>query len=270
MALYVVATPIGNMEDITLRAIRTLREVDLIAAEDTRKTALLLSHYEIKTPMTSYYEHNKLAKLDYILGMAAEKDLALVSEAGMPGISDPGFELIREAAARGIRIVPIPGPSAVITAVAASGLPTDQFVYLGFLPRRAGPRRRFLESVARETRTLVAFEAPHRIRDTLESILLSLGNRRIAACREITKLHEEIFRGTVQQAIDHFQEPRGEFTLVLEGAALETETLSLEEAVAMLKDLREQGLGARDAAARVAEASGLSRKELYKLWLKQA
>lgn len=270
MPLYVVATPIGNLEDITLRALRTLHEADVIAAEDTRKTALLLSHFDIKTPLTSYYEHNKLAKLDYLLGLAAVKDVALVSEAGMPGISDPGFELVREAAARGISVVPIPGPSAVITALAASGLPTDQFIYLGFLPRRASVRRSFLESVARETRTLVAFEAPHRVSASLETILQALGNRRIAACRELTKLHEEIFRGTVQEAIAYFREPRGEFTIVIEGVTGEPESLSLEEIVGMLEACREQGLGAREAAAKVAEVSGFRRKELYRLWLKQA
>lgn len=269
MALYVVATPIGNLEDITLRALRVLREVDVVAAEDTRKTSLLLGHYEIKASLTSYYEHNKLSKLDYILGIAAQKDVAVVSEAGMPGISDPGFELVREAIARGIAVIPIPGPSAVITALAVSGLPTDQFVYLGFLPRRASARLSLLASVSQDPRTLVMFETPHRLRAALGDILNGLGNKRIAVCREMTKLHEEVFRGDVQQAIAHFQVPRGEFTLVVEGASKTAEPLSLDETLGMLESLRKQGLGAREAAAKVAEVSGLKRKELYRLWLKQ-
>ncbi len=215
--LYVVATPIGNLEDISRRALRTLAEVSLIAAEDTRKTKRLLATYDIKTPMTSYYEHNKRTKLDYILAKLEEGDVALVSEAGTPGISDPGYELIAAAGGRGIAVVPIPGPSAIITALAISGLPTDRFTYIGFLPRKSGERRRRLESVADEQGTIIALEAPHRLRAALGDILLTLGDRRIAVCRQLTKLHEEVFRGTINQALEHFMEPRGEFTLVIEG-----------------------------------------------------
>jgi len=215
--LYVIATPIGNLEDISLRALRLLREVKLIAAEDTRKTRHLLNAYNIKTPLTSYHEHSKRAKLDYLLDYLEKEDLALVSEAGMPGLSDPGYELIVAAIERGISVVPIPGASAVITALVVSGLPTDQFLYVGFLPRRKGQRQRLLSSIVDEPRTIVAFETPHRLGDALNDIEEILGDRRISVCRELTKVHEEIFRGRVSQAREHFVEPRGEFSLVIEG-----------------------------------------------------
>jgi len=215
--LYVIATPIGNLEDISLRALRLLREVKLIAAEDTRTTRRLLNAYDIKTPLTNYHEHSKRAKLDYLLDYLEKEDLALVSEAGMPGLSDPGYELIVAAIGRGISVVPVPGASAVITALVVSGLPTDQFVYLGFLPRRKGQRQRLLSSIADEPRTIVAFETRHRIREALSDIEEILGDRRLSACRELTKVHEEIFRGRVSQAQEHFAEPRGEFSLIIEG-----------------------------------------------------
>jgi 16S rRNA (cytidine1402-2'-O)-methyltransferase len=215
--LYVIATPIGNLEDISLRALRLLREVNLIAAEDTRTTRHLLNTYNIKTPLTSYHEHSKRAKLDYLLDYLEKEDLALVSEAGMPGLSDPGYELIVAAIERGISVVPIPGASAVITALVVSGLPTDQFLYVGFLPRRKGQRQRLLSSIVDEPRTIVAFETPHRLREALSDIEEILGNRRLSVCRELTKVHEEIFRGRVSQAREHFVEPRGEFSLVIEG-----------------------------------------------------
>jgi len=216
-ALYVIATPIGNLEDISLRALRLLREVKLIAAEDTRTTRRLLTAYDIKTPLTSYHEHSKRAKLDYILDYLEKEDLALVSEAGMPGLSDPGYELIVAAIGRGISVVPIPGASAVITALVVSGLPTDQFVYVGFLPRRKGQRQRLLNSIAEDRRTIVAFETRHRLTEGLNEIAEILGDRRLCVCRELTKVHEEIFRGRVSQAREHFAEPRGEFSLVIEG-----------------------------------------------------
>ncbi len=216
-ALYVIATPIGNLEDISLRALRLLREVKLIAAEDTRTTRRLLTAYDIKTPLTSYHEHSKRAKLDYILDYLEKEDLALVSEAGMPGLSDPGYELIVSAIERGISVVPVPGASAVITALVVSGLPTDQFVYVGFLPRRKGQRQRLLNSIAEERRTIVAFETRHRLTEVLNEIEEILGDRRLCVCRELTKVHEEIFRGRMSQAREHFAEPRGEFSLVIEG-----------------------------------------------------
>jgi len=215
--LYVVATPIGNLEDISLRALRVLREVKLIAAEDTRKTRRLLNAYNIETPLTSYHEHSKRAKLDYLLGYLEKEDLALVSEAGMPGLSDPGYDLIVAAVERGISVVSVPGPSAVITALVVSGLPTDQFVFVGFLPRRKGQRQRLLSSISDEARTIVAFEAPHRVREALTDIEEILGDRRVSVCRELTKVHEEVFRGRMSQARKHFAEPRGEFSLVIEG-----------------------------------------------------
>ncbi|MDH4367991.1 MAG: 16S rRNA (cytidine(1402)-2'-O)-methyltransferase [Dehalococcoidia bacterium] len=215
--LYVIATPIGNLEDVSLRVLRVLREVKLIAAEDTRKTRRLLNAYNIETSLTSYHEHSKRAKIDYLLGYLEEEDLALVSEAGMPGLSDPGYNIIVAAIERGISVVPVPGPSAVITALVISGLPTDQFIYVGFLPRRKGQRQRLLSSIGDEPRTIVAFEAPHRLREALVDIQDILGDRRVSVCRELTKVHEEVFRGRVSQAREHFAEPRGEFTLVIEG-----------------------------------------------------
>ncbi|MEE9198205.1 MAG: 16S rRNA (cytidine(1402)-2'-O)-methyltransferase, partial [Dehalococcoidia bacterium] len=215
--LYVVGTPIGNLEDISLRALRVLREVSLIAAEDTRVTRRLLARHEIRTPTTSYHEHNKVAKLPKLLEHLQNGDIALVSEAGMPGLSDPGFELIGAAIERGIEVVPVPGPSAVLTALVVSGLPTHSFVYLGFLPRRKGERRRLLASLVDEPRTIVAFEAPHRLITTLQDLSELFNQRPLAVCRELTKLHEEVFRGTAQEALHHVREPRGEVTLVIRG-----------------------------------------------------
>jgi 16S rRNA (cytidine1402-2'-O)-methyltransferase len=266
--LYVVATPIGNLEDISLRALRVLREVSLIAAEDTRKTKRLLKAYGIQTPMTSYHEHNKKEKLGYLLHCLEQGDVALVSEAGMPGVSDPGYELIGAASRAGIPIVPIPGPSAVITALVVSGLPTDRFLYLGFLPRRASARKQMLKSVAQETGTLVILEAPHRLQATLNDLQLILGNRQMAVCRELTKLHEEVFRGSASQAIARFAEPRGEFTLVIEGKTEEKPGKPDEDIKKRLYNMQRSGLKAKEAIARVAEETRLSRRELYRTWLK--
>jgi 16S rRNA (cytidine1402-2'-O)-methyltransferase len=267
-ALYVVATPIGNLEDISQRAIRILKEVKLIAAEDTRKTRQLLTAYDIKTPTTSYHEHNKLTKLDYILSRLAQDDVALVSDAGMPGISDPGYELISALSAKNISIIPIPGPSALLTAVVVSGLPTDRFLYLGFLPHKSGERRKFLKINSSEKATLVLFESPHRINDSLQDMLEELGNRRIAVCRELTKIHEEVFRGTIQQAMERFTEPRGEFTLVVEGNTEIKPKPEPEEILEQLKIMQQSGLTAKEATSSLAAESGISRKELYQTWLK--
>ncbi len=266
--LYVVATPIGNLEDISLRALRILREVKLIAAEDTRRTKRLLVTYSIKTRMTSYHERNEWAKLDYILRCLEEGDVALVADAGMPGLSDPGYELIVAANQRGIPVVPIPGPSAVTTALAISGLATKRFIYIGFLPRNTSGRRRVLESVASEYGTIVVLESPHRLQEALNDILLVLGDRRAAVCRELTKLYEEVFRGTVSQAIEHFAEPRGEFTLVIEGKREEDRPQLSEAIEAGLQLMRQAGMTAREATTRVAKETGLSRRELYRAWLK--
>ena len=265
MALYVVATPIGNLEDISLRALRTLREVKLIAAEDTRKTKRLLDTYDVKTPMTSYHEHNKWTKLEYILNALMGGDVALVSNAGMPGMSDPGYELIVATSQRGIPVIPIPGASVVITALVISGLPTDRFIYLGFLPRKSNGRRRLLETLAEEAATIVALESPHRLLATLDDIRFVMGDRKIAICRELTKIHEEVFRGRISQAIEHFTQPRGEFTLVIEGKVGRKPQLT-PDIERQLRQMRQSGLTVKEAIARVSE-SGLSKKELYRAWL---
>ncbi len=266
--LYVVATPIGNLEDITLRAIRILSEVGLIAAEDTRKTRLLLNAYGIKTRLTSYHEHNKRAKLSYLLDCLQVKDLALVSEAGMPGLSDPGYELIVAATQRGIQVTPIPGASAVVTALVVSALPANQFTYLGFLPRKNTERIRLLQSIAHEHRTIVAFESPHRLLSSLNDIAQVLGNRRIAIVRELTKIHEEVFRGSISEAVDHFQQPRGEFTLVIEGEKEAEKPVLTSDIEQELCQLQNQGITAREAVKQLSLATGLSRRELYQAWLK--
>lgn len=266
-SLYVVATPIGNLEDITLRALRILREVGLIAAEDTRKTRRLLSHYDIKTPMTSFYEHSKLTKLDYILNFLENKDVAIVSEAGMPGISDPGYELITAAIDREIPVVPVPGPSAVVTALAVSGLPAERFTYIGFLPRKQGDRRKQLESVAAEPGVIVAFETPHRTQAALADILSVLGDRRIAVCRELTKLHEEIYRGTVSGAMAYFTGPRGEFTLIIEGNKEKGKLPEIQDTRDKVAALVNEGASAKEAVAIISNKTGMPRRELYRLFI---
>jgi 16S rRNA (cytidine1402-2'-O)-methyltransferase len=269
--LYIVGTPIGNLEDVSLRALRILAEVDLIAAEDTRRTRKLLAHYEIETPLTSYHEHNKLTKLDELLSTLQQKDVALVSEAGMPGLSDPGYEFINAAIAQGIPVVPVPGPSALITALVVSGLPTDSFLYLGFLPRRQKQRRQLLASVAGERRTLVAFEAPHRLRASLADLKAVLGERRIALARELTKMYEEVWRGSISQALAHFEEnpPRGEFTLVIEGAREERVTWDEERVMEALAELLAEGVERKEAIKAVADLAGWPKREVYKVALRE-
>ncbi len=267
--LYIVATPIGNLEDISLRALRTLREVKLIAAEDTRKTRRLLTTYDIKTSVTSYHEHNKWTKLDHILNYLESEDVALVSNAGMPGISDPGYELIVAANQRGISVVPIPGPSVVTTALVISGLPPDRFSYIGFLPHKASGRRRLLKSIADEHSTIVALESPHRLLAALNDILLILGDRRVAVCRELTKIYEEVFRGTISQAIEHFTAPRGEFTLVIEGKKGKDKPQLTEDIENQLHHMRLSGVTAKEAMAKMIGETGLPKKELYRAWLRQ-
>lgn len=262
--LYVVATPIGNLEDVTLRALRTLREVSLIAAEDTRKTRKLLSANGISTPLTSYSEANKRAKLGYIVACLQDRDVAIVSEAGMPGLSDPGYELVGAAVAKGIRVVPIPGPSAVLAAVAVSGLPAHQFVYMGFLPRTRSARKRVFSGIEAEPRTFVVFEAPHRIRESLKDMMEVLGDRQVAVCREMTKIHEEVFRGKVSDAIEHFVNPRGEFTLVIAGRELRAQDGDISDDLCLeVKSLCDQGRRLKEAVACVAVASGVSKRTLY-------
>jgi 16S rRNA (cytidine1402-2'-O)-methyltransferase len=218
--------------------------------------------------VTSYHEHNKLAKLGYILDCLKEGDVALVSDAGMPGISDPGYELIVAAHEEGVPLVPVPGPSVVTTALAVSGLDSSQFRYLGYLPARAGARRRQLQDIAGEPATLVLFEAPHRLPAALKDILEILGDRRIAVCRELTKLHEEVFRGRLSGAIEHFTAPRGEFTLVIEGHSQPERPQLTAEVKKQLGEMKRAGVGAKEAVAELAARTGLSRKELYQAWLK--
>ncbi len=262
--LYLVATPIGNLEDITQRALRVLGEVGLIAAEDTRKTLQLLNHFNIKAPLTSYHDHNKIKKLPFLLQKLEGIDIALVSDAGTPGLNDPGYELICACIQRKIPVVPIPGPSAILTALIVSGMSTERFVYLGYLPRKAGARRRMLESLASETRTAVVFEVPHRLREALEDMRAILPERGLALCRELTKIHEEVFRGTAEQALEHFPNPRGEFVIVIEGAKENIE--DTRGAEARLKALMREGKSARDSVAEVAEAFGMPRREAYRMW----
>ncbi len=218
--LYLVATPIGNLEDITLRALRLLKEANLIAAEDTRQTHKLLERHGIQTRMISYHEHNKIGRLDDVLAALADGDVALVSDAGTPGLNDPGYELVRAALDRGYAVSPIPGPSAPVAALVASGLPTDTFLFLGYLPRKATERRAVLKGIKSQAHTLIFLETPHRLLEALDDIYSELGDRPFAAARELTKIHEEIYRGTISSARAHFdvQEPRGEFTLVVGGA----------------------------------------------------
>jgi 16S rRNA (cytidine1402-2'-O)-methyltransferase len=267
-SLYVVATPIGNLEDISQRAIRILSAVTLIAAEDTRTTGKLLSAYGIHTPLTSYHEHNKLTKLDYILDCLTKGDVALVSDAGMPGISDPGYELISALSTKNIPIIPIPGPSALISALVVSGLPTDRFLYLGFLPHKHSDRVKMIRDNSNQRATLIFYESPHRLAESLQDLLDILGDRRIAVCRELTKLHEEVFRGTLSEAAGHFTQPRGEFTLVVEGNTGPAEELSLATIEQLIRQARNSGKTARAALPEIARTSGRSRKELYNLWLK--
>lgn len=265
-ALYVIATPIGNLEDISLRALRLLNEVEIIAAEDTRTTRHLLNTYDIKTKLTSYYEHNKLDKINYIINYLKEGDVALVSEAGMPGLSDTGYELILAAIDKGFSVIPVPGASAVIAALVVSGLSADRFCYFGFLPRGQGDRRRLLKSMSEELRTMVVFEAPHRLLKSLNDALDILGDRRLAICREMTKIHEEVFRGKISQAIKHFTEPKGEFTLVIEGRKKEAPEIN-ELVKSKLHILYKQGLSAKEAVALVSEIGGIPKKKVYQAWL---
>ena len=268
--LYLVATPIGNLEDISARALRTLREVRLIAAEDTRQTAKLLRRYDIHTPSLSYHEHNKLVRLERVLEALQEGDVALVSDAGTPALNDPGYELVQAVIARGHTVSPIPGACAPIAALVASGLPTDAFAYLGYLPRKAGDRQRTLAQVSTLPYTLIFLETPHRLLAALEDIQAQLGDRQIAVGRELTKLHEEIFRGSLSQAKQHFTEnpPRGEFTLVLAGDTIQAERWTEEHLNAEVLAQLTQGEPASQLAVKLAKPSGWSRREIYQQLLK--
>jgi 16S rRNA (cytidine1402-2'-O)-methyltransferase len=266
--LYLVATPIGNLDDLSPRAVRTLRAVRLVAAEDTRVTRRLLAHFDVHTPLTSYFEHNKLSKLGSILAALSQGDVALVSDAGTPALNDPGYELVRAALAAGHEVCPVPGPSAPLAALVASGLRTDAFLYLGYLPRKSSERLESLSRVADLPYTLIFLEAPHRLLDSLADLEAALGDRPAAVARELTKLHEEVWRGTLSGAQEHFSEhqPRGEFTLVIEGKMKEERQKWAEERVMIaVKFGLKLGESPSALAKRVAEESGWERREVYKL-----
>lgn len=264
--LYLIATPIGNLEDISARALRLLRDVKLVAAEDTRLTGNLFHHFDIHTPLTSYFEHNKLTKLDSILAALNGGDVALVSDAGTPGLNDPGYELVQAALTAGHRVSPVPGPASPIAALVASGLPTDSFLYLGYLPRKSSERKKFLERVADLPYTLIFLETPHRLLDSLEDLRIVLGDRQVAAARELTKLHEEIWRGMLSQAQVHFKEPRGEFVLVVSGqSSAVSKEWSKEKLLARIKKEVKAGKSVKDISSELAEQSGWKKRDIYRL-----
>jgi 16S rRNA (cytidine1402-2'-O)-methyltransferase len=265
--LYVVATPIGNLEDITLRALRVLKEVDAIAAEDTRHTQKLLAHYNIRTPLVSYHEHNEKSKARELVDeLKSGKTIALVTDAGTPTISDPGYRLIVEAIGADIGIVPIPGASAVATALAASGLPTDRFVFEGFLSAKQKERRARLQELSGEARTLVFYEAPHRLLESLGDMRNLLGDREIVIARELTKLHEEFFRGALSAAIEKFSATgaRGEITLLVQGVR-ESTAISVERLKAEIGQLKAQGLRVKEIAEMLGEKYAVAKRDVYRL-----
>ncbi len=264
--LYIVATPIGNLEDMTFRAVRVLNEVDLIACEDTRHTRRLLDHYAIKTRAISYHEHNETARVEELIGRLKEgSSIALVSDAGTPLISDPGYRIVAAAAAGGFSVIPIPGASAAITALSASGLPTDAFRFCGFLPAKTGQRRKAIEAVAGESVTLVFYEAPHRIVETVADLRMVLGNRPAVLARELTKIHEEFLRGDLASLEATLAERetarRGEFTILVgRGEDTPVSTEPLPDAVARLEL---EGMPRMDAIKQIARERGLSKREVY-------
>jgi len=269
--LYIVATPIGNLEDMTFRAVRILQAVDMIAAEDTRHTGRLLQHFQVRTPQISYHEHNSHSRIPEILEhLQYGKAIALVSDAGMPGISDPGYELIKACIEDGVTVVPIPGASAVITALSAAGLPTDRFIFDGFLPTKSQQRRQYLESLQGESRTLVFYESPHRLRDTLADLGEVLGSdRQLVIARELTKLYEEFWRGTIGDAIADYtqREPQGEYTLLVAGNPPSQIQLTETQLKTELLQMMHQGISRSQASRQLAKDTSLSRRYLYQLAL---
>lgn len=264
--LYIVSTPIGNLEDITLRSLKVLGAVRIIAAEDTRHTQQLLQHYDIYTPQTSYHDHNKEEKGEILISKLKEgDDVALVSDAGTPGISDPGYYLINRAIEEGIKVTPVPGPTASIAALSISGLPTDSFIFEGFLPAKRTARQKKLRELSAEGRTIVLFEAPHRLLASLKDIREVLGDRRIVLTRELTKVFEEIIRGKVSEVIRKVEgrKVKGEITIILEGAAEKgaVETIDLQDYLRML--MKEEGLSLKDAVSRASRDLNLPRNQVY-------
>lgn len=270
--LYLCATPIGNLEDITLRVLNTLREVELIAAEDTRHSIKLLNHFEIKTPMTSYHEYNKVDKAKYLVEQLKQGvNIALITDAGTPGISDPGEELVRQCYEAGIELTSLPGPAACVTALTISGLSTRRFCFEAFLPSDKKEKQWILEELKRETRTIILYEAPHRLVRTLEELMEALGNRRIAICRELTKKYEEAFRTTFEEAIDFYKstEPRGECVIVIEGRSIldikeeqvrTWEEMTIEEHMDFYV---QQGNDKKESMKLVAKDRGISKRDVY-------
>jgi len=272
MPLYLVSTPIGNLEDVTLRALRVLKEVELIACEDTRHTRRLLDHFGISKPVISYHEHNELKRAGELAErLSRGESIALVTDAGTPGISDPAYRIVVAAIERGVTVTPVPGATAMITGLVASGLPTDSFLFAGFLPSKKQARRARLEQLRSERATLFFYETPHRIREALLDVREILGDRRAAIARELTKLHEQFIRGPVSEIIAHFDanEPRGEMTLVIAGNREDNlkpvESISISEQVELLA--RERGLSRSDAIKQAARSRGLSKREAYQLLL---
>ena len=276
--LYLCATPIGNLEDMTFRAVRTLKEADLIAAEDTRNSIKLLNHFEIRTPMTSYHEYNKIEKGKKLTALLLEgKNIALITDAGTPGISDPGEELVKMCHEAGVTVTAVPGAAACVTALTISGLPTRRFAFEAFLPSDKKERREVLEELKDETRTIVIYEAPHRLVRTLEELLETLGDRQVSVCRELTKKHETVCQATLEEACAYYRahEPRGECVLVIRGRSREElrresqrkwEELSLEEHMRYYAD---QGADRKEAMKRVAKDRGISRREVYQYFLER-
>ncbi|MEA5471886.1 16S rRNA (cytidine(1402)-2'-O)-methyltransferase [Spirulina sp. 06S082] len=269
--LYLVGTPIGNLEDMTFRGVRILQEVDLIAAEDTRHTGKLLKHFQIQTPQISYHEHNKHKRLtELIQRLQSGEAIALVTDAGMPGISDPGYELVKACRENNLPVVPIPGVSAGITALVASGLQCDRFVFEGFLPTQAKAKGDRLTSLQAESRTLVLYEAPHRLLSLLQDLAATLGgDRPIVLARELTKLHEEFWQGSIKAAIAHYSQrpPKGEFTLVIAGISQNPTTLTETEIAAELQQLLEEGMSRSQASRHLAQSTDISRRHIYQIAL---
>ena len=273
-SLYLVATPIGNLEDITLRALRVLKEVDLIACEDTRQTLKLLSHYDIKTRLVSYHEHNEMTQAaELVVDLEGGAKIALVTDAGMPGISDPGFRLIALAIRHHVPVVPIPGASAFLAALVASGLPTDSFRFSGFLPSKSGQRRKLLESVKDSPRTQVFYEAPHRLLETLAEVVELLGNdRHVVVAREVTKLHEEFLRGRAKEILEQLKargDVKGEITLLI-AKAEEGATPSASESISIAQRVREimasEKADEKTALKKIAKERGIGKSEAYREW----
>ena len=276
--LYLCATPIGNLEDITMRVLRTLQEVDLIAAEDTRNSMKLLNHFEIKTPMTSYHEYNRIEKAHVLIAKMQEgTNIALITDAGTPGISDPGEDLVRLCYEAGIEVTSLPGACACVTALTLSGLGTRRFCFEAFLPMEKKERQEILNELKEETRTIIVYEAPHRLVRTLGELLDALGNRRLTICRELTKKHETAFQTTLEEALEYYQEqePRGECVLVLEGKSREQvrleqqqswESISIEE---HMEQYLAKGMDRKEAMKQVAKDRGVSKRDIYQALLKE-